>query len=1778
MFNMTKIRAVNGAGKAFYHNHLSSNDYYSEKEKVVGHWFGELAEKFGLVGREVDMETFSLFQRNVNPLTMDKLTYRTVANGVRFFDFQVAAPKSVSIMSMFDECLVMAHKDSVRAAMRELERLAAVRLRKGDQVRTNNFETTGRLIYAEFTHDTSRALDPQLHTHNVVCNVSVTDDGEHKALESLEMVRAIRYAGKVYHNAMAAKCHELGYETVDRRDERGNIVWYDIKGVSEEIMERFSKRRAQIEALEKKFIEEHGRKPTLNENNYLSVSTRTDKMLDSSLEEVSAYQRNQLSREEQSVLKRLAEASYYRVDMGTMGTERTIESIRKVIPLIYERESVVKLDKVLAETLNQNLGRIDLAVLKQAVKEVPELKNLGGTEVNPYYSPQEVIERELYAIESVEGQRGIFAAAAPDFAAFPGQETRRTQAELIHGMLKSQDRFQLFRGVAGAGKTSTLQEFCKGLRSGGVESIYLVAPTNSATDVLKQEGFEQSQTVAGFLLSPEKPPAGSYVIIDESGLNSLSEGAEIIKAARANNYRVLFVGDARQHTAVASGDFFRLLEDYSQIEKFSLTDIHRQQNEEYRRGIMECAMGQFDQAFERFDANRFIHEGKADYLKNAARSYMEFTENGQYIDRAILVAPTHDEGDRLTAAVREKLKEAGAVAPEGHTRQVFRSWNREKAWIRDAGNYYPGTVVAFIRNMKGIARAGETATVNSVENGMLHLDNGKQVHAKRAADFIEIGEFREIELCRGDLIQFNVNLREQKIYNGNIAQVTDDPRKVMMLYPDGKPRGLVELPEDYAAFKHGWVTTSYKSQGRTADNVVVAAQGMDRKAFYVALSRGRRQMALHCPDKDFLKDQLNFRRGDRVSIHDLIRDREIPPNAVLPLSPETRNVKAATLPDFSYKSIAERLKRFAVKVGNTVQQVLGFGQRIRQRREHDARLKFGIIDSQTPLPIEKEHAVELRETRDDTPKKDFSATKYQRKDFSRHGNQRKEPDPIAAAPQEVPKLPETPKLSHEVLLARYKFALRRLNWAMEEGRTVKSDYGVIFTGGDLGKALRPPPEKMSSRESSFWFYADMLDGGLQGIAMPEWLIAQYLADHPDNQLKAKLEVALEKLMPTLTEKPEPPVQAEIPQREAVPPPRKEKPLPVSPEVKNRVPFSQAEAIRTDKRYLELKRLWVESENASAEKMSLPELRELYEFEAKIRAADKSAPAADPDAASRFEQISSAPVYQWLKEKSDELAGELSSRDHDHLAFYEKKEKAALAEVLVSMEPSSGISTEARPVPDRTPAVPPVQAKTSAPQSQADMIRTDKRYLELKRLWTESGSASTEKMGLPELRELYEFEAKIRIADKSAPVADPKAASRLEEIRSGYVYQCLKGKSAELNGELSSFDRDHLVFYEKKEKVALAEVLTSMDPSSGISTESRQVPDRTPAVPPVRKKISTPQSQLEELRANRHYQNLKRVWENLRTAPGGPANKMDLTMLRELYDFELKISALDKSAPIVDPKALSKLERVKSNPFYVRMKKKFEEANGKLSSSDREQMKFCDIAEKAALAEALAGIYHSPGVETASKPVPDRAPAILAAPKTAAPPAREKTSAPLVQKKVLVNQPEIDRIRANERYQNLKKTWDSFETSNDRILKMNLGEMSELHRFEEKISEFRGISPINSSSPSELEEVRSNRHYQRLKERHEFGRTMAWDERYKLQGFEIEEKMALVAELRSMWKAPSPEMAIAPDTPSKSGHAQELEMPKLYEGRQRERAFQERLGQARARDQEKKKKPNRGMDL
>ena len=138
--------------------------------------------------------------------------------GVRrvFYDFTFSPPKSVSILAFVaDEPRIFeAHERAVRVALREFESFAATRVRRHG---ANTDRTTGNVVAALFTHETSRALDPHLHTHCVVFNATHDDTEKRwKALQNYEMLRARKYVENVYYQALARELRGWGYRIRNR--------------------------------------------------------------------------------------------------------------------------------------------------------------------------------------------------------------------------------------------------------------------------------------------------------------------------------------------------------------------------------------------------------------------------------------------------------------------------------------------------------------------------------------------------------------------------------------------------------------------------------------------------------------------------------------------------------------------------------------------------------------------------------------------------------------------------------------------------------------------------------------------------------------------------------------------------------------------------------------------------------------------------------------------------------------------------------------------------------------------------------------------------------------------------------------------------------------------------------------------------------------------------------------------------------------------------------------------------------------------------------------------------------------------------------------------------------------------------------------------------------------------------------------------------------------------------------------------------------------------------
>ena len=130
-----------------------------------------------------------------------------------------------------------------------LRSFASTRVRAGGR---NSDRQTGNVAAALFTHDTSRALDPHLHTHCIVFNATFDAvENRWKALQNYELLRARKFAENAYYHELARELRSFGYSIRNRIS--GD---FQIEGVSEELCDRFSKRDRQIDKAVAKLLAE----------------------------------------------------------------------------------------------------------------------------------------------------------------------------------------------------------------------------------------------------------------------------------------------------------------------------------------------------------------------------------------------------------------------------------------------------------------------------------------------------------------------------------------------------------------------------------------------------------------------------------------------------------------------------------------------------------------------------------------------------------------------------------------------------------------------------------------------------------------------------------------------------------------------------------------------------------------------------------------------------------------------------------------------------------------------------------------------------------------------------------------------------------------------------------------------------------------------------------------------------------------------------------------------------------------------------------------------------------------------------------------------------------------------------------------------------------------------------------------------------------------------------------------------------------------------------------
>jgi conjugative relaxase-like TrwC/TraI family protein len=811
---------------------MAKQDYLTQKGQVEMTWYGEGAKKLGLSG-VVDETHFARLCAGKHPITNERLTMRDKGAKRRVCYFgQISVPKDVSVAFLVggDKRIEDWWKDAVQETLTEIEQVTATRVRKRG---AQTDRITANMIAGMVTHDTSRALDPQLHTH--VCIMNATYDEVEKRWKGIQPSGYYRYESffrEVSYNKLAEKMIEAGYVL-----ERSRSIGFNIRGFPSKCRETFSKRREEIErvaAVEK----------TRNQDRLQSIAVRTraaKKQVDPDV--LKANWREESREHLPTVQKVIAQAAGVR----RMEPISEGEAVASASAHHFERKSVVDERILLREALIAGRGRVSLEKLRKEVNRKVETGSLLRHE-NQVTSKQAKDMEMAYITWAFQG-RDQFAALgnASKLETSLGDDQRTA----VQAILASKDRLAILQGDAGTGKTTSLRAIIKGIEAQG-SLVFACAPSSGATDVLRQELTAQAETLQQLLVNVDLQQRlkGRVLIVDEAGLISTRQMHDLCVVAQQQGCRVLLVGDIKQHASVEAGDALRALQKFAQVPVAGLTQIRRQQDPEYRKAVALLAQGEAYQAFGQLDRLGAVREEK-DFralLEKAADAYSAQVAAGK---SCVAISPVWSEVHAFTREVRQRLKETTALHGEEVSCTTLSSLQLTRESCSQVETYQPGDVLMFHRAVGPFAKheAVKVIAKNWKALSVQRADGSPVVFDPRSSASFDVGVSREMTLMAGERLLIQSNCKEAKVKNGDIVEVVSWDETGAIKLKDGR-----QLPAYFRQFTYGYASTSHAAQGKTVDHgfLILGDEGMkaaNLRQAYVSNSRFRMSQTIFTTDK-----------------------------------------------------------------------------------------------------------------------------------------------------------------------------------------------------------------------------------------------------------------------------------------------------------------------------------------------------------------------------------------------------------------------------------------------------------------------------------------------------------------------------------------------------------------------------------------------------------------------------------------------------------------------------------------------------------------------------------------------------------------------------------------------------------------------------------------------------------------------------------------------------------------------------------------------------------------
>ncbi|MYH50407.1 MAG: conjugative relaxase, partial [Gammaproteobacteria bacterium] len=892
-------------GAAYYER----DGYYAKDDpahREVSAWAGKGAEDLGLTG-PVDPEVFKAVLEGEVPDGSGRRLGRRRKDGVLQHrpgrDLTFSAPKSVSLAALAggDARVVEAHDATVERTLAWVEGNAAETRMKdpetGRMVRAGDQKT----LIATFRHDTSRNLDPQLHTHAVLANMVRGPDERWRTMSNEALYRRQKLIGMLYRSELAQGLGKLGY-AIEKTHADGR---FEVAGVRREVIEAFSTRRAEIEAaMDERGLGTPAGNQRMAERAALMTRAHKRDVDKSALRGIWEKQAADLGFDPKALvteaisraagLEGAGEAREPSQDRGSAG-----EAVEWAVSHLAEREAVFARADVLAAALAWRPGAVSARAAERALDDLerggrlhpaPALKGGDGLTTEEALAD----ERETIGLmrDGQDRGRAVMRTWMVQAHLHKGPLTQG-QREAVKLILSARDRVVGVQGYAGTGKTTMLNRARVLLEKRGFE-IKGLAPSASAVKTLGTEAGIESETLQRFLArnagvaggqltgKAEKQMRAAYgktvLVVDEGSLASTREIRDLLRVAGALRIpRVVLVGDEKQLGAVDAGKPFAQLQQAG-MKTAVMDDILRQRDPELKAAVEASLAGEIGRAFEKLGSN--VAQVKADNIAGAvAARWLELSPGAR--ENTGVMAPSHELRRKINAHIRERLAREGRIhgpAFRGE-RLVSRGYtNPEKSL---AANYAPGDVVTFHRPYKrlgvekgdelrvsGVDHRNQTVMLEGRDGGSVSWKPGRIAGRSGGA---EVYRAEEVELRAGDRIRWTRNDKGSGLVNSRTAEVLSAGKgRVSFRLEDGRRLDMTPGDPRLRHLDHAWASTVHAFQGRTVDNVIAAMQAnhphlTTQKSFYVEISRARDRAELVTDDARALRERLETVTGERIA-------------------------------------------------------------------------------------------------------------------------------------------------------------------------------------------------------------------------------------------------------------------------------------------------------------------------------------------------------------------------------------------------------------------------------------------------------------------------------------------------------------------------------------------------------------------------------------------------------------------------------------------------------------------------------------------------------------------------------------------------------------------------------------------------------------------------------------------------------------------------------------------------------------------------------------------------